>query len=336
MGYDIKERAWVSMYSTDIGLIGKSFNSQCQQIMDADSGALVAKGPIFGNAVLFPKYTVDISGKAEKSGYNIGVVTMPLLLKLLKKEIDNPLLLTDITLVDGKGNVFQSTNKELGSSVFSTADKGGHLKTYKAFNESYTLNLKKESYYAMVFPLIPHQLNAVLTIPHAIVLHLLREYYLKITVIFLSIFLLGCLLTLFLYFRMSRPLKVLCQTMLKVGEGDLSVKYKKDWWGCEINVVGEFFNGMIKSLLDYLEKNKELALGRKIQETILPQKSPDIPFFDTAFMFKPAHELGGDVFDFFFIQRWDKHLFFIGDTSGKGVDASLYSLTFRAILKNSF
>lgn len=333
VGKEQNSNEWLSWYSTDSDLVCKSFKELFPQLHQFNGKAFVAQTPQINTSVFFPFYTTDITLEKEREGYNIGVLTLNELLSQMVKEINNPWFLTDVTLIDQQGKVLSSSNPSVRKGAVVNEK---NLKAYKDRKDAFIFTNKEATFYAVMAPLIPGQLNVLLSVPHSLVLHLLHEYYFKISVIFIVILIIGGGLCAFLYFRVSYPLKHLCRTMMSVGEGDLSVKYKKDWWGCELNIIGESFNGMIRSLTDYLEKNRELALGKKIQETILPQTSPDIPFFDTAFIFKPAHDLGGDVFDFFFIEKWDKHLFFIGDTSGKGLDASLYSLTFRAILKTAF
>jgi len=67
----------------------------------------------------------------------------------------------------------------------------------------------------------------------------------------------------------------------------------------------------------------ELFIGREIQMGMVPKLIP--PFtdrneFDLFATLKPAKEVGGDLFDFFFIDS-DNLCFLIGDVSGKGVPA---------------
>ncbi|HQN18786.1 MAG TPA: SpoIIE family protein phosphatase, partial [Syntrophobacteraceae bacterium] len=79
----------------------------------------------------------------------------------------------------------------------------------------------------------------------------------------------------------------------------------------------------------------ELKIASDIQMSILPRSFPAFPDrteFDVFAAIKPAREVGGDFFDFFFID--DDHLFFtIGDVSGKGVPASLFMAITRTLLK---
>ena len=79
----------------------------------------------------------------------------------------------------------------------------------------------------------------------------------------------------------------------------------------------------------------ELKIASDIQMSILPRTFPAFPErteFDIYATIKPAREVGGDFFDFFFMD--DDHLFFaIGDVSGKGVPASLFMAISRTLLR---
>src|SRR5215475_7695322 len=87
----------------------------------------------------------------------------------------------------------------------------------------------------------------------------------------------------------------------------------------------------------YIEKERmeeALKLAHDIQMSMLPKIFPPFPEhreFDIFATIAPVKEVGGDLYDFFFID--DDHLCFaIGDVSGKGVPASL----FMAVTKTLF
>jgi phosphoserine phosphatase RsbU/P len=87
----------------------------------------------------------------------------------------------------------------------------------------------------------------------------------------------------------------------------------------------------------YVEKQRmeeTLKLAHDIQMSMVPKIFPPFPDrseFDIFATLAPAKEVGGDFYDFFFID--DDHLCFaVGDVSGKGVPASL----FMAVTKTLF
>ncbi|MGD9765017.1 MAG: PP2C family protein-serine/threonine phosphatase [Candidatus Binatia bacterium] len=80
---------------------------------------------------------------------------------------------------------------------------------------------------------------------------------------------------------------------------------------------------------------RELDVARNIQASILPRTFPPFPERADVDIFAamvPAHEVGGDFYDFFFL---DPHRlgFAIADVSGKGVPAALFMAMSRTVLK---
>lgn len=81
----------------------------------------------------------------------------------------------------------------------------------------------------------------------------------------------------------------------------------------------------------------ELQVARQIQLSIVPKIFPPFPNrdqFDIHAILEPAKEVGGDLYDFFFLND-DKLCFVIGDVSGKGVPASLFMAVTKTLLKAS-
>ncbi len=72
--------------------------------------------------------------------------------------------------------------------------------------------------------------------------------------------------------------------------------------------------------------HKELEVARQLQASMLPLRSPMFPErndLEIAALMQPASEVGGDLFDAFFVD--DHHLFIcIGDVSGHGIPAAMF------------
>jgi sigma-B regulation protein RsbU (phosphoserine phosphatase) len=79
----------------------------------------------------------------------------------------------------------------------------------------------------------------------------------------------------------------------------------------------------------------ELNAAREIQMSMVPKMFPpfpDRPEFDLSAVLEPAKEVGGDFYDFFFVDQ--HHLaFLLGDVSGKGIPASLFMAVTKTLLK---
>lgn len=80
----------------------------------------------------------------------------------------------------------------------------------------------------------------------------------------------------------------------------------------------------------------ELQIAHDIQVSMLPRTFPPFPErneFDLYAYLVPAKEVGGDFYDFFFVDE-DHLCFCIGDVAGKGVPASLYMAVTRTLIKS--
>ncbi|HZV63621.1 MAG TPA: SpoIIE family protein phosphatase [Telluria sp.] len=80
----------------------------------------------------------------------------------------------------------------------------------------------------------------------------------------------------------------------------------------------------------------ELSAARRIQMATLPVAASAFPG-ETRFaldaLLEPAREVGGDLYDFFMLDR-DRLFFLIGDVSGKGLPASLFMVVAKALSKS--
>jgi sigma-B regulation protein RsbU (phosphoserine phosphatase) len=84
-----------------------------------------------------------------------------------------------------------------------------------------------------------------------------------------------------------------------------------------------------------LSVRSDLSTAARIQQSILPQTFPPFPGrteFDIYAQMVPAKEVGGDFYDFFFLDE-DRLAFVIGDVSGKGVPAAIFMAVSRTLLK---
>jgi len=115
----------------------------------------------------------------------------------------------------------------------------------------------------------------------------------------------------------------------------------------EFQELGETFNAMASELNEQIKSLKEniahqerakheLLVAAEIQQAMLPDVSmafPDHDEFDIYAEMHPAKEVGGDFYDFFFVD--EKHLFFaIGDISGKGLSAALFMMRSLTLLRH--
>ena len=118
--------------------------------------------------------------------------------------------------------------------------------------------------------------------------------------------------------------------------------------GDEIENLSRVMAGMERDIIEYekdltaavAEKERigtELALATRIQADMLPNTFPAFPDrheFDVYASMDPAKEVGGDFYDFFFVD--DDHLcLLIADVSGKGIPAALFMMASRIIIASN-
>ncbi len=77
---------------------------------------------------------------------------------------------------------------------------------------------------------------------------------------------------------------------------------------------------------------RDLQIARDIQQQLLPDSCPNVPGFEIAARADSATEVGGDYYDFFWVD--DDHLgILIADVSGKGVPAALVVAMIRSAFR---
>jgi phosphoserine phosphatase RsbU/P len=77
---------------------------------------------------------------------------------------------------------------------------------------------------------------------------------------------------------------------------------------------------------------KELALARSIQRSLLPETPPVVPGYDIAVMNEPCFEVGGDYYDFVALGPHSL-LVVVADVEGKGVASALVMSNLQATLR---
>jgi serine phosphatase RsbU (regulator of sigma subunit) len=75
---------------------------------------------------------------------------------------------------------------------------------------------------------------------------------------------------------------------------------------------------------------QEMLLARQIQMTMLPRTRPEVPGYEVCAASYPAHEVGGDYFDYVSASEACWHLL-VGDVSGKGVPAAMIMSIVRSL-----
>lgn len=129
-------------------------------------------------------------------------------------------------------------------------------------------------------------------------------------------------------------------SLAKITDGDLDERV-------DVNNSEEFvmLSDGINTTVDALKQaidaeakrlDSELELAKSIQYSALPTIFPPYPEhdeFDIYATMETAKEVGGDFYDFFFIDP-NHFAFLVADVSGKGIPAALFMMTSKTIIKN--
>jgi sigma-B regulation protein RsbU (phosphoserine phosphatase) len=168
---------------------------------------------------------------------------------------------------------------------------------------------------------------------------------------FIIIFAVSAILVVGFSFALSltiiRPVRELALNVRRIGSGDfksrIAVKGKD-----EIAELGDAFNKMVVDLNAYVKNletvtaekeriNSELSVAADIQNNMLPHIFPQfesVTWLDIFAKMEPAKQVGGDFYDFFYLNPDETELcFVIADVSGKGVPAALFMVIAKTLLK---
>ena len=144
----------------------------------------------------------------------------------------------------------------------------------------------------------------------------------------------------------TKPLRNLAAATNALATGNFELELPAVRSHDEVGTLTHDFQAMKVSLLEYIRNltettaakeriQSELRMATDIQTSLLPRifpPFPDRPEFDIFASMDPAKEVGGDFYDFFFIDN-DRLCFLIADVSDKGVPAALYMMVAKTLLK---
>jgi serine phosphatase RsbU (regulator of sigma subunit) len=138
--------------------------------------------------------------------------------------------------------------------------------------------------------------------------------------------------------RMTRHLGALTEGVERLGRGELDVRVPVPH-SVEFARLAETFNRMARDLrrnqeqrLEQERIRKELEIGRRIQEELLPRAPLRSAFAEIGGASIPAREVGGDFFNYFPLRPGEVAVL-LGDVSGKGVGAALLMASLQATLR---
>lgn len=111
----------------------------------------------------------------------------------------------------------------------------------------------------------------------------------------------------------------------------------------EIGILSRSYTDLINMNNDYIENlktlegekqrtNAELNIAHNIQSAVLPKELKNDKLIFVDGFSKPARQVGGDFYDFYDLDE-ENIVIIIGDASGKGVPASIFTLVTQVSIK---
>ncbi len=163
-----------------------------------------------------------------------------------------------------------------------------------------------------------------------------------------DVILAGAALVVLLYRRVLRPVGRIEHSLTEYMESKDSAAVKGSMEKVKVNneigrlsdkvsdlavEIDHYMDENIKLVMDKQQIETELEVAKDIQASQLPDDFPDREEFDIYASMTPAKEVGGDFYDFFFVD--DDHLaMVIADVSGKGVPAALFMMMSKMLIND--
>jgi len=289
-----------------------------------------------------------------------GVVTVDISLEKLREVIGEiKIFETGYAFLLSPSGVFIShpdSSVVISESVFSFANKHNQaeleevgfdmIKGLTGFRQYFSL-LLKEKCYLFHTSLKSTNWSLAIVIPEKEILADLYNLNRKILLIgsigILAIFIIIILIS----GSITIPLEKLAGATRAMGTGNFDIRLPENHSKDEIGQLSESFLLMQGQLKDYIRNLKEVTAAREkieselkiahdIQQGIIPKTFPPFPQrndIDIHAVLIPAREVGGDLYDYFFVED-DVLAITVGDVSGKGISSSLLMAITRTLFRS--
>ncbi len=312
-----------------------------------------------GGNILMCTYSVPFyqDTKAEKKLY--GIVTVDISLEWLDRIVSSiKLLETGYAFLISSNGTFIThpvENYEMNQTIFTLAEEherpelrevGRKMLKGESGFVPFKSVVSQEDGYMFYYPLKTAGWSMAVVFPE-------DELYADLYALNSKLLLIGSLgiililsLIIIISHRITKPLSRLAKITQNIGGGNFEVHLPVMKSNDEIAQLTRSIDKMQAELKVYMQNlqsttaakeriESELKIAHDIQQGIIPKIFPPFPEREDVDLFAildPARDVGGDLYDFFFIDDY-KLCFAIGDVSGKGVPASLFMAITRTLLR---
>ena len=312
-----------------------------------------------GGDTLMITYSAPFSRRTPRDLQTAGVVTADIDLAWLQKLVSSVQVFSSgyVFLLSRYGAYIAHPDPELimNETIFTHAEDlgldtlrnlGREMVTGKAgFSEFSDLPGVGEAYVSYL-PLPEERWSLGVVLPKAELLAGVNRVTHVMTGIGLAGFTVLAVVILLLSASITRPLRALTRAARDISTGDLDQELPALGRSDEVGELAASFFSMKASLKAHIASltaataareriESELRIARDIQMGILPKIFPPFPQrpeIDVFATILPAREVGGDLYDFFFLDE-NRFCFLIGDVSGKGVPAAFFMAVTKTLIK---
>lgn len=311
-----------------------------------------------GADVMMCTYSVPFYAENDQQDFQ-GIVTIDISLAYLLNFVDSikPYEAGYAFLISNEGTIITNpvSDRVNGENLFQLAEE----RNYNTLREiaidivnggsdfiPYDSPLLEEETWINYTPIQSSGWSLAIIIPEGEFMGDLYELNRDLLLIAVLGFIILLIIVVFISKRITKPLRTLSQAADDIGHGNFDVKLPATQSKDEIAHLNASIRSMQKELKHYIRDLKEttaakekieseLQIARDIQQGIIPKIFPPFPDRESVDLYAvldPARDVGGDLYDFFFVD--DDHLCFtVGDVSGKGVPASLFMAITRTLLR---
>ncbi len=236
-------------------------------------------------------------------------------------------------LYEKPSTIFKGNSQEIESGI-----KQGRSGAGRGTSE-YLNNQPAWFYYA---PIFNSGWNVIIVIPEKDIFSEIDEIFYKIILVSILGILVLFLVNIFVFRKVLNPLERITYAIQRFSSSPETERKSKN----EIRMLAEslkdwqlkyglLIKNQSKTASDKIKFEKDLKSAQEIQLNIVPSGNPTFlenPEIDLFAILKPAELVGGDLYDYFFIDK--NHLLVtIGDVSGKGIPAALFMAIISTLIK---
>ncbi|HBM17485.1 MAG TPA: hypothetical protein DD381_14245 [Lentisphaeria bacterium] len=239
-------------------------------------------------------------------------------------------------------NMFEYADKTNNPSIKETLKK---IMVDEPTFERYYNNALEDWFLILTYPASEDQWWFGVVVPEEEYFEDMLERLTRLIIVGIVCLLIPIPLIVFFIFRQTKHLSNLTKAANQIGGGNFDAELLPITANDEIGILNNTFIKMKEDIKDYIENvrlmteskqqvENELRIAKSIQNSIIPHNFPDVNEFEFKAFILPAKTVGGDFYDFFFIDQ-DHFCFMLGDVSGKSISGAIFMAIARTMIRSN-